>query len=390
MNHTRPVVPGARHRVRDQYGTAIGQRREDLLTPALVLDLSAAHRNMATMSAALKGQPAGIRPHIKVHKSPDLALLQMEAGALGVCTATIWEAAVMAEVGIDDIFVVNTITDERKLRLLCELARQNRVRVAVDSVEGLTVLAEAATATDVTVGVMIEVDTGMDRGGVDTVEEGVALARVVTQYGSVRLDGVTGYEGHCSLTPERELRHERQQAAIGFLVEVADAIEDDGIPCQVISAGGTATWDWTASHPRMTEIQAGTYVVIDAFHGAMVQGFDCALTVQTDVIGAPRNRIITDAGSKAIGDGDLSRIVGDNATVVRFDEEHGIYQPERASHLVIGDSVAVIPGYAPSTVNWFDAFHVVEDGRVVDVWPVVPRGPGNAGILATHGVGSRG
>jgi D-serine deaminase-like pyridoxal phosphate-dependent protein len=287
----------------------------------------------------------------------------------------------MVRSGIDGVAVVNTVAGREKLAALAELARDAEVMVAVDDARNAADVAAAARAAGSTVGVLIEIDTGMDRAGVDTAEQAVALAQRVAVQEGLRLLGVTGYEGHCSLTPERELRHRRQQAAMHFLVEVADAILAAGLPCPIVSAGGTATWDWTAATPRITEIQAGSYVLMDNFHGAMVGDFEHAVTVLTTVISRPPDRIIVDAGNKSMGAPALATIRGHDLPVLRFDEEHGIFVTTPDGGLRVDDVVELVPGYAPATVNWYDAYHVVEDDRVVDIWPVVPRGPGHGGLL---------
>ena len=169
---------------------------------------------------------------------------------------------------------------------------------------------------------------------------------------------------------------------MSMFVGIAELLEQNGIPCPIRSAGGTATWDWTAAYPGVTEIQAGTYVVMDNFHGRMVGGFEHSLTVQATVISRPRDRVIVDAGNKSVGAGEMVSIVGHPETAFRFDEEHGIFAATDGSGLKVGDSVALVPGYSPSTVNWYDAFHVVEDDVVVDIWPVIPRGPGHHGLVA--------
>jgi len=368
-------------RVRREYGSAIGRPRAELVTPALVLDLPAARRNIEHMATAIRALPAEIRPHIKVHKSPELARLQIEAGAIGLSVATVWEAIVMARSGIDHIFLVNTVAGAQKLRALAELARERDIMVAVDDAANAGRLAEAAQAAGSELGILIEVDTGMDRCGVDTPEQALELARAVTRLKGLRLLGLTGYEGHCSLTPERELRHERERAAMTMFVGTAELLERNGIPCPIRSAGGTATWDWTAAFPGVTEIQAGTYVVMDNFHGRMVEGFEHSLTVQATVISRPPDRVIVDAGNKSMGAGDLSSVVGHAVKPFRFDEEHGIFATPEGSTLRVGDVVALVPGYSPSTVNWYDAFHVVEDDVVIDIWPVIPRGPGHHGLI---------
>ena len=368
-------------RVRRDYAGAIGHHRSRLITPALVLDLPAARRNIRQMAESMAGLPADVRPHIKVHKSPDLARLQVEAGAIGLSCATVWEAMVLARAELDHIFVVNTVAGPQKIAALAELAREVDVWVAVDDAANAADLARAARAAGSTIGVLIEIDTGMDRAGVDTTEEGLALAQVISTLQGIELKGVTGYEGHCSLTFDRELRHERERTAMSVLVTLADVLDRSGLPCPIRSAGGTATWDWTATYPGITEIQAGTYVVMDNFHGQMVGGFEHALTVQTTVVSRRPDRVIVDAGSKSVGDGEISSIAGHPLPTVRFDEEHGVFDATDGSALKVGDSVALVPGYSPSTVNWYDAFHVVEDDVVVDIWPVIPRGPGYHGLV---------
>ena len=376
------IIEASSDRVRSMYGGAVGRRRQDLVTPALVLDIDAAQRNIDRMAARIRELPAGIRPHVKVHKNPELARRQMAAGALGLCTATVWEAMVMVEAGIKDVFVANTIAGPDKIRALAELAREASIRVAVDEATNADALSKAAVAAGSTLGIMIEVDTGMDRAGVDDGDAALALARHVVKLPGLRLDGLTGYEGHCSLTPERDLRLEKQRQAMALFTGVADKLIAAGISVPVLSAGGTGTWEWTAAHPRLTEVQAGTYVVMDMFHGHMSPGFEHSLTVQATVISRPHGHLILDAGNKSMGAGALATIVAFPYESFRFDEEHGIFNAPDDSPLKVGDSVSLVPGYSPGTVNWYDAYHVVKDDVVVDIWPVVPRGPGHHGLLA--------
>jgi D-serine deaminase-like pyridoxal phosphate-dependent protein len=368
-------------RARQEYGAAIGQRRAELVTPALVLDIDAAQRNIDHMASELKGiGGATIRPHYKTHKSPDLARRQLAAGARGLSMATVWEAAILAAAGMDDLFVVNTVAHPAKLRALAGLARDHRILVAVDEVPNAEALSAAAAAAGSTLGIMVEVDTGMDRCGVDSAADALALARRVADLPGLRFDGITGYEGHCSLTRDNDLRHERQREAMAFFTGVAALLEADGIGCPIRSAGGIATWNWTAAFPGMTEIQAGTYVVMDNFHGVMVPGFEHSLTIQATVISRQSGHVIVDAGSKSVADPADVTIVGHDLPVFRFDEEHGIFDATGGSELRVGDAVALVPGYSPSTVNWYDVYHVVQDDVVVDIWPIIPRGPGHHGI----------
>ena len=381
ISEATAVIAALRERVRQAYGSAIGRHRSEVVTPALLLDLLAARRNITKMGERMSEMSADLRPHIKVHKSPELARLQVEVGAIGISTATVWEAIVMASSGLDGIFVVNTVAGREKLAALAALARDGDVMVAVDDAGNAADIAAAARAAESTIGVLIELDTGMDRAGVDSTKDALALARSVVELEGVELRGLSGYEGHCSLTPERELRHEREQKAMAFLVETAETLREDGLPAPIVSAGGTATWDWTASYPGVTESQAGSYVVMDHFHGAMVGDFELSVFVATTVISKPGNRLIVDAGSKSVGAPNLATIIGQDLPNFRFDEEHGIFDATHGTEFRVGDVVELAPGYAPSTVNWYDAYHVLEDDHVVDIWPVVPRGPGHGGLL---------
>jgi D-serine deaminase-like pyridoxal phosphate-dependent protein len=381
-----PFLAWAREQVRRQYGAAVGRPREELITPALVLDIDAAQRNIDRMAAALREMGrATIRPHYKTHKSPDLAWRQVQAGAAGLSMATVWEAVVLAGAGMDDLFVVNTVAHPDKIRVLAELAASHRILVAVDEAPNAAALSAAAVRAGSTLGVMIEVDTGMGRCGTDSEDDALALARRIADLPGLRLDGITGYEGHCSLTLDHDLRHERQKAAMTFFTGVADRLESGGIGCPIRSAGGVATWEWTAGFPGITEIQAGTYVAMDNYHGQMVPGFEHSLTIQASVISRQSGLVIVDAGSKSVAAPADVTMIGHDHPVVRFDEEHGIFGADAGSALSVGDPVTLVPGYSPSTVNYYDAFHVVRDGVVVDIWPVIPRGPGHHGLSASGG-----
>ncbi|HXW78776.1 MAG TPA: alanine racemase [Acidimicrobiales bacterium] len=375
--------PVARHRefVYRVYGAAIGRDVHEVPTPALLLDLATAERNIASMAAAIKALNSSVRPHIKVHKSTDLARRQVAAGALGLSTATVWEAVALAWAGLDDLFVVNTVTHPEKIRVLAELARRHRVLIAVDDAANAADLSAAAGSAGSQIGALIEVDTGMDRAGVDAEEDAVALAKDVAACEHLRLEGITGYEGHCSLEPDEQRRTAKQRAAMDLFVQVADRLESLGLPCPVRSAGGTATWRLTAARHGVTEIQAGSYVVMDNFHGRMVPEFEHALTVATTVISRPADRVIVDAGNKSVGIGGGPTMVGTDLEPLRFDEEHGIFVAEPGLHLPLGTWLRMVPGYAPATVNMYDVYYVADGDRVVDVWPVFPRGPGHNGLL---------
>ncbi len=374
------LIAECRELVLRHYGAAIGQPVAGVTTPALLLDLPAARRNIARMAAAISTLPATLRPHVKTHKSPDLALLQAEAGASGFSAATVWEAVMLAEAGLDDLFVVNTVEGEAKLRRLAGLARERRVLVAVDDLENAARLSRQAVAAGATLGVLIEIDTGMRRCGLDDARAAAALAGRLEGLPGLRFAGVTGYEGHCSLEDDVARRTVRQQAAMETLLAAVAAIEGAGVACPIVSAGGTRTWWLTAATPGVTEIQAGTYVLMDQFHSGVEGGFEPALRVLATVISRGAARLVVDAGSKSMADADLARIAGHDLANLGCDEEHGRFAAPAGGALALGETVQLLPGYAPATVNMYDAYHVIEDDVVVDIWPIVPRGPGHHGL----------
>ena len=369
----------------DAYRSAIGTARDALTTPALILDLDVARRNIAFMAERIRSLPAELRPHTKVQKSPKLARMQIESGAIGVCTATVWEAIVMGRAGIEDVLIANQVVGPQKIAALAAAARHGRYTVAVDDLSNAENLSGAAAQAGASLEALIEVDVGMGRGGVRCPEEAVALAQRMAALPGLTLRGVQGYEGHCMLERDRAQRSRKAQEAMDLLCEVVDSLTSHGFACAVVSAGGTGTYDITGANPRVTEIQAGSYVFMDLFHGDLVPGFSPALTVLATVVGHHGSTIILDAGRKSIGiDHVLPMMTAYPYYTERsYHEEHALFHVDDRCTLGLGDTAELIPGYAPTTVNLYDVYHVVEDGVVVDIWPIRPRGPGHGGILAS-------
>ncbi len=166
--------------------------------------------------------------------------------------------------------------------------------------------------------------------------------------------------------------------------EAVDSLRRAGFPCEVVSAGGTGTYDITGADPRVTEIQAGSYVFMDMFHGNLVPGFSRALTVLGTVVIQHGNTIVLDSGRKSISIDFVPPIMVPYPFYQArfFAEEHALFDVDERCQLELGDTVELVPGYAPTTVNLYDAYHVVEGGVVTEIWPVIPRGPGHVGILA--------
>jgi 3-hydroxy-D-aspartate aldolase len=354
---------------------AIGRERAEIATPALVLELDVARRNIRRMAERIRQLPAELRPHIKVHKSARLARMQVQAGAIGVTAATVWEAAAMARSGIDDILIANQVVGRPHVTALAELARSTHVIAAVDDADNVARLGSAAVAAGSRIGVLVDVDTGMGRAGVRTPAAARELAELANDIDGVDFRGVSGYEGHCMLEPDRDVRVREAALAADRLMEAVAAIGSVGIGCEIVSAGGTGTYDLTGARSGITEIQAGSYALMDAFHETLVPGgFEIALTVLSTVISRHGDRVVLDAGRKAIGiDNMLPRIVGHASQPLFMHEEHAGFALPAGSPLRVGDRVELQPGYAPTAVNLHDVYHVVERGVVTDLWPVEAR-----------------
>jgi D-serine deaminase-like pyridoxal phosphate-dependent protein len=374
------IIDAAHERVRTAYAPAIGATRAGLTTPALLLDLGILRANLGFMAEHMVGAPAVLRAHVKVHKSPHIARMEMEAGAVGVGCATVWEAIVMARAGISDVFVINEVVGAEKLRALALLAREAQVKVAVDDLGQVDALSAAALAAGSTIGVVIDVDEGMHRCGVGSAEEALPLARRISAAPGLDFVGLTGYEGHCSLEFDAAKRHAMAREAMALLTGIAGRLAEEGLPCRLVSAAGTGTWEVTSRYPGVTEIQPGSYATMDGHHRGLDPRFGWATTVLATVISRRADRIVLDAGSKSVGashgvlkDWDLE--------VYRFDEEHSIFTIDAGCPLQVGDTVEILCNYTPFAVGYFEAYHVLEGDRVVDVWPVMPRGPESRWLL---------
>lgn len=375
-------------RALDTARRLIGAPRDAPATPALLLDLPKVERNVAEMARRMSGLPAALRPHVKIHKSPVLGRMQIEAGAIGLTTANLWEASAMVAEGLDDILIANQAVGPLKAAELARLGGLATVIVAVESRQNAEELSAAASGARSEIGVLVEYDVGLHRCGTRTPQEALELASHIEGLDGLRLRGLLGYEGHCMLEPDRALRVQKARAANEALLEVVDDFQRQGLATEIVAAGGLGTWDITGANPRITEIHAGSYIFMDAFHRNLVPGFEVALTVLAGVISRNGSLAVLDCGRKGIGiDRTLPELVSGEA-VVRFEhgehfihEEHTALRLDEGSTLAVGDRVELMPGYAPTTVNFYDVYYVVADGRVVDVWPVLARyGSATAGV----------
>jgi D-serine deaminase-like pyridoxal phosphate-dependent protein len=353
------------------------QTIRDIPTPALIVDLAALDRNLATMAAFFAGGPCLLRPHVKAHKTPAIARRQLAAGStVGLTCATLAEAEAVRDF-CDDILIANELVGETKWTRAAALARRGRLTVAVDSVVGLDGLAAAARAGGVTVGVLVDLDVGQGRCGLQPGAPAVELARRVASTPGVELRGVMGYEGHVQPIRDRQERVRAAEQSMEALVGTAAAVRAAGLPCPVVSAGGTGTFDISGRHPDVTEIQAGSYALMDTDYGAVGVPFEQAFFVLGTVVSRPvPNRIVADCGHKsATKDHGNPVVVGiEGARITTLNDEHATIEVPVSATVAIGDRVRIRPSHTDPTVNLHDVFYVLDGDRVVDVWEIAARG----------------
>jgi D-serine deaminase-like pyridoxal phosphate-dependent protein len=357
---------------------------QELDTPCMVIDEAALHQNIAEMAAWAKSIGVAMRPHIKTHKTPEIAKLQLAAGAIGITCAKLGEAEVMAGAGIEDILIGHEIVGAPKIRRLLALMERARVIVGVDSHEGAEALSAAMASAERTLDVYIEVDTGHRRAGVPAGEPACRLALDVARLPGLRVIGLFTHEGHANAAPPDQIE-EIARAAGRAMAETAERIRSQGLDIEAVSVGSTPAAAYTPTVPGITEMRPGTYVFRDASglrYG--IYGPDrCAARIVATVVSRPApDRAVLDAGSKVLAlDKTPSHpghgyIVGhERAIIDRLSEEHGVViVPPDETGLRVGDRVEIIPNHVCPTVNLTDELLVLRDGRVTDVWKVAARG----------------
>jgi len=350
----------------------------DLETPALILDLDLMEKNIRQMSEYFSGRKAKLRPHVKNHKTPIIALKEIQAGAVGVAVAKLGEAEVMTWSGIRDILIMNQIVTDEKINRLLGLAKHADLTVAVDNPENVAKLSSMARERNQTLGVVIEVDIGHHRAGVKPGHEALNLAQKIISSNNLKFRGLGGYQGHVSLIIDPKERKIEDEKACEKIVSTKDLLEDHGIPVEMVSAGGTGTYDFTGNYRGITEVQAGSYVTMDVIYRDCGIDFDCALSILTTVSSAPsEDRAVLDAGVKSIStDQGLPRVKGlEGVEIAKLSAEHTHLELlSNHSRLKIGEKVEVYPSDTDTTIDLHEKFYGVRDGEVEVVWPILARG----------------
>src|SRR5262245_28299444 len=337
----------------------------DLDTPRLMLDLDVLDANLARMRDAFRDRPLDIRIHFKSLKCGGLARYLAGKGMTKFLCAKLNEAEVLAGAGIDDVFIANQVIGPAKLRRLCELARRLRLRVCVDDAGNVDEISRAAQAAGVTVGVLVEVDVGMARCGVEPGEPALELARRVAARPGLRFVGLQGYDGHLQMLPDPAEQRRRCLEGLEKLVGTRHLIERAGLPVEVVSGAGTGTSAVVGRYDGMTEIQPGSFLLMDAAYHAVRPEFGCSLSILTTVVSRRPGWYVLDAGSKAISQDFGKPVVKGRPEekVAKLAEEHTKVE-DGGTGPKVGERREVIPAHCCATMNLHRRCVAVRAGRV--------------------------
>jgi len=358
--------------------TPIGAYKYELDTPILLIDLDLMESNIAKMADFFRSVNANLRPHTKTHKTPIIAHKQIDASAIGVTCAKLGEAEVMVNSGIKQVLIANEIITPLKIEKLTSLARHADLIVAVDDEDNVEHLSKSAFNKGVNLKVLVEVDIGMKRCGVEPGEPALKLAHKIEKSKNLTFAGLMGYEGHTVTIPDFDKRKYETEKSMALLVETKDLIERSGLRVEIMSGGGTGTYNITGKIPEMTEIQAGSYVVMDAYYKNVVNEFDCALTILSTVISRPnKTTAIIDAGIKTMTkEFGLPLVKGiEGVKLTRLSEEHGNLDVSKSEiDLKRGDKIELIPTHCCTTINLHDKFYGIRNDRLETIWDIEGRG----------------
>jgi D-serine deaminase-like pyridoxal phosphate-dependent protein len=353
----------------------IGQPLAALDTPQLLLDLDLIDANLHAMLAAAKEREVALRVHFKSLKCGGLAKYLAERGAKAFLCAKVNEAEVLADAGIWDILIANQVVGAQKLARVAQLAGRANVRVCVDDPVQVKTLSEAASAAGAMVGVLVEIDIGMSRCGVEAGQPALDLVRVIQKSPGVRFDGLQGYDGHLQLSEDHKQKRLLCHQGLSQLVGTRELLEREGISVGLVTGGGTGTWEFVAGYPGVTEIQPGSFILMDCIYHNVRPEFGCALSIYTSVISRRPKWFVLDAGSKAISkDFGMPLVKGRSGeTVTKLSEEHTKVETNPAN-VAIGDRREIIPAHCCATMNLHRQCLGVRRGIVETVWAIEASG----------------
>lgn len=356
------------------------QTVDDLDTPALICDLDIMERNLRRMADFTKECDVDLRPHVKTHKVPEIAKLQIEGGAKGVCLQKLSEAEVFATRGITDIFITNEVVGRQKYPRLARLADQIDLRVAVDNYDNAVEISKACSDVGTELKVFVDVDVGLHRCGVAPIEAG-ELADKVSRLKNLVFTGIMGYDGQAAKGKSKDEQEKISNDAMDQIAIAQKEIRKTGHEIEVTSVGSSVSTWHDAKRPEVTEVQPGMYLfnAVNLVEEGVATVKDCALTVLSTVMSKPtEDRAILDAGSKAFHFDHCAYpwlVNLEGAEVYAFSEEHANVRLSGASRsLKVGDRVQAIPQHCCTCINQHDEMIGYRNGRVETVWKIAARG----------------
>jgi D-serine deaminase-like pyridoxal phosphate-dependent protein len=361
----------------------VGLNKKDLDTPALLVDLDAVDRNVKKMAEFFQSAGLLLRPHAKVYKAtPQFAWMQLRAGANGITVSKLSEAEILANGGIRDILIANQVVGKRKIRRLVQLAAYTNLIVAVDSLENVQQISEAAVQKGSTVGVLVEVNIGNDRCGVEPLATTLDFVKHIVKLPNIKFRGLMGYDGHLAFHENLEERFELSRKAYLILVATRDLLVSNNIPVEIVSGGGTNTYKSASSVTGLTEIQCGTYIFSDTtYRDTGLPEFECALTLLSTVISRPNRANAEDVAILDIGTKGCSTIYGypevksPGGVIYSMPQEHSrLKMAKPGDWLKAGDVVELWVKDANGTVNLYDQIYCIRGDIVEAVWDLPGRG----------------
>jgi 3-hydroxy-D-aspartate aldolase len=360
-----------------------GTLLQDVDTPALLLDLDAFERNLERMDESLRGTGVRVRPHSKSHKCPEIALRQLAHGAVGVCCQKVAEAEAMVDGGVGNVMVSNEVVGATKIARLVELARRAQVSVCADDAANVDALDAAAGKAGVKLDVLVEVDVGAHRCGVEPGQPALALASRIAGCEHLNFAGLHAYQGaaqHVRTTDERRVLIDK---AVQQVRATLALLHEYGLKADIVTGAGTGTYLFEANSGVYNEIQPGSYIFMDADYnrnlgddGRPQQAFEQSLFVWATVMSRPSaERAVVDAGLKALSvDSGLPVVAVPGIEYKGASDEHGVLRLAAGVELRLGAKLRLIPGHCDPTVNLYDWLVCYRGDKVEAIWPIAARG----------------
>ena len=364
-----------------------GMPEGEIQTPCLVLDLDALERNIKKMGDYAKAHGMRHRVHGKMHKSVDVALLQVElGGACGVCCQKVSEAEVFARGGIKDVLVSNQVRDPAKIDRLARMPKLGaRTICCVDDLANVADLSAAAQKHGTQIECLVEIDCGAGRCGVTTTPAVVEIAKAIEAAPGLKFAGIQAYQGAMQHMDKYEDRKAKIDVAVAMVKDAVDTLKAEGIDCDIVGGGGTGSYYFESTSGVYNELQCGSYAFMDADYGRILDEngnridrgeWENALFILTSVMShAKADKAIVDAGLKAQSvDSGLPVIFGrDDVEYIKCSDEHGVVM-DASGVLKVNDKLRLVPGHCDPTCNVHDWYVGVRGGVVESVWPVSARG----------------